>query len=199
MIEVDIRRATEADIPAVLAIEDQLYEDRAEAEAEGFLLSGGNDRSQYEEFISYGAFYIATHNASLVGFAFALPPGTPRLERLREMKDRFELQNKSEIFQDKQFAWMAKIGILPRFMRQGIGYRLYYEILQSYPKWHVLTTTVEAPMRNIPSERLHEKFGFRRIGRLVLGDRGTLQNVICGVHYHAPLDAASITHLKEND
>jgi len=182
-----IRAAEIRDLPQCLAIEESLREDRPEAAFNGFLLSGGGDTPQtYEEFVSYGAFLVATVSDSIVGFAFALPPDSPRMQRLRAAEQRFSLHREQDVFRTGELAWLAKVGIREDFMRRGIATALYQALFHLHPHWHFLTTTVREPLRNAPSERLHDGLGFACIGELPLGNRGVLQNIVCKVYYRRP-------------
>ena len=189
MDHIIVRPAVEGDISSVISIEGQLREDRPTAEDEGFLLSGGDTPESYAEFVSYRSFYVAVAKEDVVGFAFALPPGSTRLARLKAIKEKFRLEKEKDVFDRPEVAWMAKIGVAPAFMRQGIGGRLYLSVLTPHPEWHTVTTTVFSPLRNLPSEQFHEKLGFEPIGNLPLGNRGTLSNVSCRVHYRSPRSA----------
>ncbi len=179
-----VRQAADGDVSACLTLEDSLREDRPASPKNGFLLSGGGEsESSYREYVSYGSFFVATSGEDLVGFAFALPPGSPRMNRIKASKDRFVLRQKQDVFEIGDLAWMAKVGVREEVMRSGIGTALYGAIFQSHPNWHFLTTTVRAPVRNVPSERFHEGCGFICIGELPLGNRGAFRDVVCNIYY----------------
>ena len=178
---VTIHIATDADIEGCIALEQMLSEDNPGAHAHGFLLSGGDSHDRYREFAAYGAFYTAKVGDELAGFVFALPPGSPRMEQMRAGRARFDIED-SSVWELTDLAYLAKVGVNPCAMRQGIASSLYNRLFADNPSWHFMTTTVFSPLRNYASERLQERFGFRVIGSVALGDRGALKDVVCKVH-----------------
>jgi GNAT superfamily N-acetyltransferase len=180
-----VRLAMADDLDACIEIEEMLREDRAAAATQGFLLSEGDNRESYTDFLGYGSFFVAVVGGEVAGFAFALPPKSSRMEKIRAGQTRFHLHDEKRVFGYDTLAWMAKVGVKPQFMRRGIASALYRAILENHSNWHFLTTTVLEPLRNLASERLHKKFGFKRIGELALGDRGALKSVKCSVWYRS--------------
>ena len=178
-----VRRAVPEDIPAVLSLEKQLSEDRPGASAQGFLLSGGGDTPEkYAEFVKDGPFYVVEDAGHLVGFVFALNPAGSRMLGLKKSRDKFTLKDPN-IFDAPNLSWLAKVGVVPELMGRGVAAALYSALLADHANYNFITTTVREPLRNVPSEKLQEKFGFEAVGTLPLGDRGAFKNVLCTVYY----------------
>lgn len=177
---MEIRRAEQGDLDACHAIDVLLSEVRPEAEKQGFLISG-DPRASYDSYLSLGCFFVAVMDSRIVGYVFALPPGTPHFEAIRQNKAHFQLSN-PEIWDTSLLAWIGKIGVHPDFMRQGIGRELYRALLQSCPEWNFLTMVVVEPLLNRAAQRLHEATGFEVAGSLALGNRGELKKVQCEIY-----------------
>lgn len=127
---------------------------------------------------------VAKANGNVIGFIFALPPDSDQMIKLLQMKERFQLDpGHKAVFDLKPLAWLAKVGIEPAYMGMGIASSLYRTLLEQYPEWNLLTTTVKEPVENIPSANLQQKFGFVPVGLLPLGDRGSFESVLCQVHF----------------
>ena len=182
-----VRQATLADMDQCYALEQSVREDRPMAEGQGFLLSGGDPRERYDEFQGYGAFHVIDVGDRVAAFVFALPPDSPRMQQLLGVKHKFQM-TEDGIFERPNLAWLAKVAVQPELMRQGVARALYTHLFASHPDWNFLTTTVFEPLRNLPSELLHESFGFRQVGLLPMGDRGTLKGVVCKVHFRPTAD-----------
>ena len=180
--QIDISLATEGDIGSILDIEESLGEGREAAAKEGFLLSGGDTPESYKDFIAYGHFYIAKAESQIVAFFFMLPPNSPRLEKLRASKKSFKMNSEQNVFESKNFAWLAKVGVRSEYMGQGIATQLYEAGLAGCEDWDIMTTTVREPIFNKPSFELQRKFGFEVVGELSMEDRGDLKGIVCDVH-----------------
>jgi GNAT superfamily N-acetyltransferase len=182
-IKISIRPAIEKEIEWCLNLERRLNESRPQAKHEGFLLSSGESLSDYLGYHRLGSFLVAEKEGALIGFLFALPPKSERIVRLSKMKDKFTLMHGyGDVFERAPVAWLAKVGIAPEWMRNGVASSLYEKLFSTRPDWNFLTTTVESPEINLPSLRLQEKFGFKKIGMLALGSRGAFKDIVCAVH-----------------
>lgn len=177
-----VRLATINDLDRCFEIEKSLREDRSTAALNGFLLSGGDSRERYDEFLSNGPFYVFEVESSVVGFVFALSPSSPRMQNIKQHPEKLTITDKS-ILADANLAWLAKVGVAEEMMGRGIATALYQVLLREHRDWSFITTTVAAPICNLPSEKLHERFGFNPIGKMKLGDRGAFKDVICTVQY----------------
>ena len=177
-----VREATGADLDRCFQIEQALREDRPDAVSQGFLLSGGDTREKYDQFVKKGCFFVAEVLDTIVGFVFVLPPESERLKQLLAGRDNFKM-SQAGLFDKPNFAWLAKVAVDPSYMRAGIASSLFRALLTEHNDWNFMTTTVRAPLRNLPSEMLHFKFGFRPVGELPMGDRGQFKNVVCTVHF----------------
>ena len=179
--QVLIRPALPRDLDACFALDESLNESRPEAEEEGFLISGDR-RASYDGYQSLGCFYVAEADGQLIGFAFALPPESEHFEAIRSQKAGFEM-DKPEVWETTDLSWLGKIAVRPDWMRRGVARQLYEKIFQEHPSWSFLTMTVDRPVTNLPSLKLHEAFDFEPVGKAPLGDRGALKNVFCKVHF----------------
>ena len=185
-----VRVATTSDLDQVFDLEERLRETRPQAIAEGFLLSGGDAREKYDQFLSYGSFYVLpASNGRISGFIFALPPQCDRMQAILQSKDKYQID--SSIWDLANLSWLAKVGVEPAMMGRGVATALYTHLLTKHAEWNFLTTTVFKPVRNEPSERLQARFGFEVVGTVDLGNRGALTDVQCLVHLRQAHPATS--------
>jgi len=179
--EISIRPGTPRDLDACFALDEALNESRPAAEQEGFLISGDR-RASYDGYQALGCFYVAEAGGQIIGFAFALPPGSEHFEAIRSQKAGFQM-DRPEVWEISDLSWMGKVAVRPDWMRRGVARRLYETIFQARPSWSFLTMTVDRPVTNTPAEKLHEALEFETVGKAPLGDRGALRNVFCKVHF----------------
>lgn len=178
---VTIRAAQEADLRKVNYLESLLYENKPDAPKRGFLLSGGRGLRGFEELLGSPSFLVAQKGERILGFALALPPGHARITGMLA-SDGLKLKKGLTQASLEPLAWIGKIGVHPDFMGQGIATVFYDALLRQFQEFNVLALTTYSPMRNLPSEALHKKFGFKPAGYFHIGDRGTLQDVVCRIH-----------------
>ncbi|MFN8389938.1 MAG: GNAT family N-acetyltransferase [Bdellovibrionota bacterium] len=172
---MEVRPATSRDLDACFALDASLNEGRPQAADEGFLISGDR-RQSYDGYRSLGCFYVCESDKRIVGFAFALPPGSEHFEAIHSQRAGFQM-TEAEVWDTPNLGWMGKVAVQPDWMRRGVGTRLYQRIFSDHPEWSFLTMNVSAPVANIPGARFHSSCGFEAVGEGLLGDRGALKNV----------------------
>ena len=171
-----IRPAVSEDLPHCLALEELLSVERAEAMAQGFL-RGGESLESYEEFLQRDIFYVAEKASVLSGFIVVLLPDSRRLTELRENQHAFETEQ-FDLFSRANLAWLAKIAVVPQWMRQGIGSSLLQQFYLSHPKMDIVTTVASQPQANEPALRFHYSQGFKKIGSFHAGDAVSIYDLL---------------------
>lgn len=170
-----MRRATLADVPAVVALKESLRLDPSRpVGAEGFLL--GSSAEVYGRFVERGAFrLVCTKKTNVInGFGIALPDALLRASAVWERR--------------REIAWTEpgllaslearKLGYVEQLaFRPGIAARVYapalamrlVEDLEELGTELVLATTVAAPFMNAASLALLATVGSRLVGRVEEG------------------------------
>lgn len=185
-----IREAQVSDLARVLALEERLRENRPEAAAQGFLLSGGDTPEIYKNYVRPGCFFVVEEGEGaekvIIASLFVLHPESDRMAGLKKSAAKFQLiEAAKDVFDTPNLSWIAKIAVAPEHMGRGIATALYQRLLTEHSDWTFITTTVREPIQNKPSFELHRRFGFDQIGSLPMGNRGSFQNVLCDVHLRA--------------
>jgi len=174
--EIIIREATEQDLHSCIELENLLNVNRADAPEQGFL-RGGESVETYRQFLTNDIFYVAHLQEQLAGFLVILRTGSPRFEKLRGMREAFEI-SRTDLFELPNLLWGAKIAIRPELMRQGVASELCRRFIQDHGDANIVTTTAAIPKLNIPSRDFHIALGFERIGAFHVGDGVTIHDVM---------------------
>lgn len=64
-------------------------------------------------------------------------------------------------------AHITRLVVAPQEQRHGVGAKLLRDLLQAFHRRGVWWVTLNTQRKNVPSQRLYERFGFERIGRSV--------------------------------
>lgn len=160
---IDIRPATLEDVDAIvdLAASRSLAAiEAAEGAAGGFLVSD-LERSEYEHrIVESRFFYVATDDGTIVGFLMAYTS-----EQLRGD----EWLNRRVLATLGAFTVIKQVCVARSHARQGVGSRLYHELLVDLPREPVVAAVVNEP-RNEASNSFHRKLGFEELTSLTPPD-----------------------------
>ena len=154
-------------------IDQALHSGLPDATERGFFLQGST-LEDYREFQKSAIFYVARYGDELSGFVIALPSGHPRFVSLLEKRQAFSLSSE-DILAIPNLIWIAKVAVLRKKARCGIGTALYAHLFAAYPASAMITATLIEPVYNLASARFHEKMGFAKVGTIDSGDRGELK------------------------
>jgi predicted GNAT superfamily acetyltransferase len=147
---VQIRAIEDADIPAVLAINDEAVWATSPMDTEGLQLA--RDRAAYA--------LVADVDGDVAGFAIAYAPGSS----YRSINYRWH----AEQFDD--FLYLDRIVVSSAFRRRGIASTLYDE-MESHAKEHGrMVCEVNSEPPNVGSLAFHEARGYRELGYLTQED-----------------------------
>jgi len=67
--------------------------------------------------------------------------------------------------EDSETGWLINVGVLARYRRQGVGYRLMRQCADQLLALGVTRIMGTAEVENGPMIRLYERLGFREVGR----------------------------------
>lgn len=160
---IEVRPATLEDVDAIV----ELAASRSlaavggdQATSDGFLVSD-LERAEYEHRIQESRyFYVATDDHRIVGFLMAYTS-----EQLRGD----EWLNRRVLATLGAFTVIKQVCVARSHARQGVGSRLYHELLVGHPREPVVAAVVNEP-RNEASNNFHRKLGFEELTSLTPPD-----------------------------
>ncbi len=163
-----VRRATLADIPAMLALKAELAVDRADAGGAraGFLL--GSDAAGYAARI-LGASTFLVEDGALVGFAIALPDAAFRASDVWARRDAVVWDEDPGALLDRPIAYVDQLAVRgggPGARRWGAAVALRAALDALPPGGALVATTVEAPLLNLAAVPYLRRVGARRFGQI---------------------------------
>jgi uncharacterized protein len=147
---VEIRAIEDADLPAVLAINDESVWATSPMATEGLQLA--------REQAAYAL--VAELDGAVAGFAIAYAPGSSyRSINYRWHAGRFD-----------DFLYLDRIVVSSAFRRRGIASSLY-DAMESHAKQHGrMVCEVNSDPPNLGSLAFHEARGYRELGHLTQED-----------------------------
>jgi hypothetical protein len=147
---VEIRAIQDADMPAVLAINDESVWATSPMDTEGLRLA--RERSAYA--------LVAEIESAVAGFAIAYAPGSS----YGSINYRWH----AERFGD--FLYLDRVVVSSAFRRRGIASALYDE-MESHAKEHGrMVCEVNSEPPNVESLAFHRARGYRELGHLTQDD-----------------------------
>ncbi len=167
-----MRRATLADVPAVMALKESLRMDPSRTmAAEGFLL--GSSAEAYAHFVQGAAFRLlcAKESSEINGFGIALPDAMLRASEVWERRHEIAWTEPDLLasLEARKLGYVEQLafrpGIAARVYAPALAMRLV-EDLEEMGTELVLATTVAAPFMNAASLTLMATVGARVVGRV---------------------------------
>ncbi len=146
---------------------DKIKEEQRESlENKGFLRKEV-DKKYYKKLIEnpYVDIYIAKEvNGAIIGFA-SIHKHIYNVRKVRDVIGKLITENIKArellLNEDKEFAYLDQISILPKYQRKGIGTRIFKKALGDL-NTPIVAFIVEKPIFNKASVYWHEHNGFKR-------------------------------------
>ena len=183
LTHLEIREVeSDAELMSCLSLERRLGEAREAAREEGFLIKSGDTLESYLNYRQFSKFYLAIYRDMVVGFVYLFPPQSPLLQERLEA-DRYITQYDFNLREMHKVGWLAKIAVEPEFMGHGIAGALLDNLFQTCRGLDVISTIAFAPLRNLPSERLHKRHGFFQIGIGRIRGRDAVKHLLYSVYF----------------
>lgn len=166
---IEIRRATLADVDALLLLKRQLAMrvDGGTSSRGGFLL--GTDEAGYRLVVAHGRVWLLVVEGEPVGFSTAYPDPMLRASDLWARREQVAWTDFDPgAVAREPVAYLDQLGVLPgsrrRFFGAALGLRALLDLLAEHP--NVLTTTVHAPIRNAAALAYIQRLGGRQVGEI---------------------------------
>lgn len=161
-----IRRCTEADVPAMVALKEVL---RAGTGRGGFLL--GTDRAGYLARVGAGGAWALCREERLVGFAIGLPDAVFRHSDVWARRDQVDWQPGFDpaTLEAGRLGYFDQLAVSPtapgaRRWAGPLAGRAVRHLFADAD--HLVATTVVEPLCNRAAVPFLERFGGRRVGRI---------------------------------
>lgn len=130
-------------------------------ESKGFFLPG-TTLETYESLFKSGYIKVLKKDEILIAFVIVVPPGHTIVNSLLT-SDSMLLFDNGKIDIDKCY-WIAKVAVHPEYTKLGYAIKLYEQLEYDFKDFTGFTATAVSPLRNYPSEKLHEDFKMKKCG-----------------------------------
>ena len=192
-----LRRATSADIGAVLAIKRALPmpgPDRSETASGGFLL--GSDERTYAELLAVARLWLLEVDGAPVGFSVTLDDPVLRASPVWARQAQIDWQHDFDPAASlgRRIGYFDQLAVLPRLRSRywgaALALRALAELIDDEEHELVLTTTVLEPIVNRAALPYLARVGARMVGRLAeryegVGEIVSAIHAIEAAHYRA--------------
>lgn len=148
---IEIRDVSAADLPAVLALNEQSVPSMNSLTMERMRWFA--DTAEY--------FRVAEISGSMAGFLICMAPEAPyRSPNFRWLQERY-----------RDFLYIDRVAVSTQFRRRGIAGALYRDAAgTASSRYQMLACEVNLRPRNPESLRFHERYGFESVGTQDHGD-----------------------------
>lgn len=166
-----LRRATPADLEAILAVKRALPMPGGESTQRGGFLLGCDPRT-YAALVELAQVWLLELDERVVGFSVTFDDAVLRGSELWRRREHIEWQPSfdAEAKLDLRIGYFDQLAVLPlaraRYWGAALGLRALAELFEAKQHQLVLTTTVIAPIRNAAALPYLTRVGARRVGRL---------------------------------
>jgi ribosomal protein S18 acetylase RimI-like enzyme len=187
-----LRRATPADLDAVLAIKRALpmpmprsSPEGRETASGGFLL--GSDESTYAELLAVARMWLLEVDGAPVGFSVTLDDPVLRASPVwaRQPQIEWQLEFDPIAALGRRIGYFDQLAVLPRLRSRywgaALALRALAELIEDEAHELVLTTTVLEPILNRAALPYLARVGARRVGRLAERYEG-VGHIVSAIH-----------------